>query len=170
MKFLTAKNNQGFTLLELIIVMAIIGILASTILLTPGILDNRNKAVDTGKLDTAAKIQQQIYTYNLTTGNTYPAGTTTDTLLDGILLDMKAKGIVSNETTFASNTFYLKYSGEGTPNIGFNLSSTQFQSTSRCFQYNSSLNTTVSADTTGTPCVGNSRFYVPFSGKLGGGR
>ena len=65
--FSKSANNKGFTLLELIIVMAIIAILSATILNT-NILDNRYKAVDTGNLDLATKLQTQLFTYFLTTG------------------------------------------------------------------------------------------------------
>lgn len=148
-------SNKGFTLLELIIVMAIIGILAATVILNPGILDNRNKAIDTGNLDSATKLQQQLFTYYLTTNNTFPASDagTLDTSREGELVSM---GIISSDANIANDTFILTYSEEGTPNVGFKLTSTQFKTNSLCFDESLSE----------VECE-SGYFFVPASGRLG---
>lgn len=144
-------NNKGFTLLELIIVMAIMGIIAAGVLLTPGILDNRNVAVDTSNLDAASKLQQQIFSYYITTGTKYEG---TSTTLD--IEDLKTKKIISSDTTINGN-FILVYSIEGTPNVGFVLTSTKNLANSKCF----------TNELVETPCSNSSYFFVPASGRLG---
>ena len=155
--FSKSANNKGFTLLELIIVMAIIAILSATVILNPGILDNRNKALDTGNLDLAAKIQQQIFTYYLTTGNDL----SNIGINPGDLSNSKEKlvenGIISADTNIPQGLFYLQFSVDKTPNVGFSLASTQFKTTSSCF--NSELEST-------STCSGT-YFFVPKSGRLG---
>jgi prepilin-type N-terminal cleavage/methylation domain-containing protein len=148
---LKTANNKGFTLLELIIVMAIMGIIAAGVLLTPGILDNRNVAVDTSNLDAASKLQQQIFSYYITTGIKY---TGTSTTLD--IASLKTNKIISADTTINGN-FILVYSTEGTPNVGFVLTSTKNLANSKCF----------TNELQETACSSSSYFFVPASGRLG---
>jgi prepilin-type N-terminal cleavage/methylation domain-containing protein len=155
--FSKSANNKGFTLLELIIVMAIIAILSATVILNPGILDNRNKALDTGNLDLAAKIQQQIFTYYLTTGNDLESIGVNPGDLSSSKQKLIDNGIISADTNIPQGLFYLQFAPDKTPNVGFSLASTQFKTTSSCFSEDLSSSTT---------CTGT-YFFVPKSGRLG---
>jgi len=159
MRLKSALNNKGFTLLELIIVMAIIGLLAAGVLLTPGILDNRNKAVDTSNLDAASKIQQQIYAYFITTGIRFKAEDATNSVILLNVDELKTAKIISTDADI-TGSFYFTYSAEGTPNVGFTLTSTQNRPNSTCFK------TSVS-NSDKQICSTDNYFFVPASGRLG---
>lgn len=68
------KNQKGFTLVELIVVIAILGILAT--LLVPRIMGNVNDAKKNKEISNARTIASEITTHNALAKSTEPEGTT----------------------------------------------------------------------------------------------
>ena len=63
------KNVQGFTMIELLIVIAIIGILAA--MLIPNLLGSQKRAYDTGSLSCGKRVQTALAIVQVDT-KTYP--------------------------------------------------------------------------------------------------
>ena len=76
---------------------------------------------------------------------------------------LKDAGIISAEATFPAGVFYISYSSNSVPNVGFKLTSSQYISTSKCKDNANPLGIIVSTD----KCDGTSLFWVPASGRLG---
>jgi len=98
------KNNSGFTLIELIIVVAIIGVLATAVLSGTDFLDQRNQAADVGNYNIARNLQaayEQLQIQNsaltLTSGQA----------VDNSLQLLKTANILKSSFTIPANTFYL---------------------------------------------------------------
>ncbi len=68
------KKNKGFTLIELMVVIAIIGLLSSVVL--AAITNARQKAENSGTVQTVRQLQNQLAIYNLDNGG-YPNPTGT---------------------------------------------------------------------------------------------
>lgn len=74
MKCLTSKKQKGFTLIELMVVIAIIGLLASVVLAALG--SSRATARDTQRVQTVKEVQKALELYRNANNGNYPCGTT----------------------------------------------------------------------------------------------
>jgi prepilin-type N-terminal cleavage/methylation domain-containing protein len=68
--FYTKKSNQGFTLIELMVVIAIIGLLASTVLAS--LSNTRTRARDASRLVEAREVMKALELYRVQNNNQYP--------------------------------------------------------------------------------------------------
>lgn len=152
-----SKNNSGFTLIELIIVIAIIGILATAIISGTDFIDQRAQTVDVGNYNIARNLQSAFEQYLIINGTddlnyaTGVSGTAISTG-DNNYLKLVSKGVIKNSYKVPEGTFYLIKSSGNFPEIHFKLSSQRYKK-SIC----PSTTSTTSSD-----CV----FKVPSTGAL----
>lgn len=105
------KSKQGFTLIELIVVVAILGILAAVLIPTIG---NQIKSAKTGALQSdasAAFLAAQMYANdNINTTNEI-ADTTTATVAPQLMIDSTYFKTIKGKNGFDASQF--KYTAEG---------------------------------------------------------
>lgn len=133
--FYTKKSNQGFTLIELMVVIAIIGLLASTVLAS--LSNTRTRARDASRLVEAREVMKALELYRVRNNNQYPCSgvalecTTTAANVAGPAILKKTTqsptALTAYENTLRSTLTFLAVNdpaGTTTPAIQYRVRST----------------------------------------------
>lgn len=97
MKKILARKSGGFTLIELIIVIAVLGILAVAVLSAINPLEQIRKANDARRKSNAAELLNALERYTSSYGGVYPTGFSFSTAGPGTLVSGSSAALLGSE-------------------------------------------------------------------------
>lgn len=71
------KMRKGFTLIELLVVIAVLGVLATVVIVAINPIQQLAKSRDAGRLSTVSQLGQNIVSYSVGNGGTFPTANAT---------------------------------------------------------------------------------------------